>query len=459
MSDLAAAPGRGTASGLFDGVFGRGPVRDIAGDRGWLAAMLEAEAALARVEADVGVIPAAHAESIAAACDPDRYDVADLGERAADAGNPVVPLVDAIRAAVGEPAAPSVHRGATSQDILDTAAMLVSRRALEAIAADLRGAADAAARLAAEHRDTAMSGRTLLQRAVPTTFGLKAAGWMVALDEAADALDRVRSERLAAQLGGAAGTLAALEGRGPEVLAAYARLLGLAEPILPWHTDRTRIAEVAASLGGAAGAVGKVALDVVLLAQTEVGEVREGDPARGGSSSMPHKRNPVAAISARACAMRAPGLVASLLAGMPQEHERAAGAWHAEWPALSGLLVSSGSAAAWLSDCLEHLEVDVARMRDNLEATGGIELSERIVGALAPALGVSEAREIVRQAVDAARRERRPLADVLRASTPVADALTGEELARLTDPTGYLGSAGEMVDRALRVHRSRAGRP
>jgi len=458
MSDPAEAPGRGAATGLFDGVFARGPVRDIAGDRGWLAAMLEAEVALARAEAEAGAIPADHAAEIAAACRPDAFDVATLGAQAADAGNPVVPLVDAIRAAVGGVAAGSVHRGATSQDILDTAAMLVSRRALEAIGADVCGAADAAARLAAEHRVTVMPGRTLLQQAVPTTFGLKAAGWMLALDESAGALEAVRRRRLAAQLGGAAGTLASLEGRGPAVLTAFAQLLGLAEPLLPWHTDRTRMAELAGSLGSTAGAIGKVALDVVLLAQTEIGEVHEGNPARGGSSTMPHKQNAVAAISARACAMRAPGLVGTLLAAMPQEHERAAATWHVEWPVLSDLLVSVGSAAAWLRDCLEHLDVDAARMDANLQASAGLEMAERVVAALAAKLGAAEARQSVRDAVAVARREDLPLLDVLRSSPVVRDAMPDAELVRLADPRTYLGSAGELVDRALRAHAARGGR-
>jgi 3-carboxy-cis,cis-muconate cycloisomerase len=244
----------------------------------------------------------------------------------------------------------------------------VTRRALEPVVGDLGGTADAAARLASEHRDTVMIGRTLMQQAVPVTFGLKAAGWLVALDES---IARLRDVRLAAQLGGAAGTLAALGDAGPAVLGRFARELGLDEPVVPWHTDRTRIAELAGALGEACGAVAKVAGDIVLLAQTEVGEVREGVEGRGGSSTMAHKRNPVAAISAGAAARQAPGLVATLLASMEHEHERAAGAWHAEWPALRSLLSFAGSAAAWLRDCLENLEVDVERMRANVDDPSG----------------------------------------------------------------------------------------
>jgi 3-carboxy-cis,cis-muconate cycloisomerase len=351
------------SEGLFDSVLARGGAREAVSDGAWLQALLDVEAALARACAGAGVIAEEHAEAIVAASRADDYDIATIGAEAANVGNPAEPLVRALRQRVGGTAADDVHRGATSQDIVDSAAMVVARRALEAILPDLHGAAAATARLAREHRDTPMIGRTLMQQAVPTTFGLKAAGWLVALDESTV---RLREVRLAAQLGGAAGNLAALGGAGVEVLDRFARELGLDEPVIPWHTDRTRIAELAGALGGACGTTAKVAGDVVLLAQTEVGEVREGVEGRGGSSAMAHKRNPVAAISARAAARQAPGLVATLLACMEHEHERAAGAWHAEWPALRSLLTFTGSAAAWLCDCLENLEVDVERMRENL---------------------------------------------------------------------------------------------
>jgi 3-carboxy-cis,cis-muconate cycloisomerase len=351
------------SEGLFHAVLARGGAGEAVGDAAWLQALLDVEAALARACASAGVIPAAHADAIAAACRAELFDVAAIGAEAANVGNPAEPLVRALRARVGGEAAEDVHRGATSQDVVDSAAMLIARRALASVVADLRGAADAAARLAAEHRDTPIIGRTLMQQAVPTTFGLKAAGWLVALDESTE---RLRDVRLAAQLGGAAGNLAALGGAGLEVLGRFSRELGLDEPVVPWHTDRTRVGELAGALGEACGAIAKVAGDVVLLAQTEVGEVREGVEGRGGSSAMTHKRNPVAAISARAAARQAPGLVATLLSCMEHEHERAAGAWHAEWPALRSLLTFTGSAAAWLRDCLEHLEVDVERMRANL---------------------------------------------------------------------------------------------
>lgn len=350
--------------GLFDGVLARGDVRSLTADRAWLKAMLRVEAALAVAQARVGVVPVAAADAIADACRPERFDIAKLATAAAASGNPVVPLVEQLRATVPDEVAPYVHKGATSQDILDTTSMLIAHRALGGIMADLAGAADAAKDLARHHRDTPMPGRTLLQQAVPTTFGLKAAGWMTGLDDALAGLDWVRRTRLAVQVGGAAGTRAGMGDHGAEVAALLATELDLAEPVLPWHTIRTRPAELAGSLGVTAGAVGKVARDVTLLAQDEVGEVSEGAP--GGSSAMSHKQNPVAAVSALACAAQAPGLVATMLAAMGHEHERAAGAWHAEWRPLRELLVATGSAVAWLRECLENLVVHEDAMRANL---------------------------------------------------------------------------------------------
>jgi 3-carboxy-cis,cis-muconate cycloisomerase len=283
---------------------------------------------------------------------------------------------------------------------------------------------------------------------------VKAAGWLVGLDEVAARLEVVRTTRLAAQLGGAAGTLAALGPAGVQVLGAFARELGLAEPVLPWHTVRTRVADLAGALGAAAGVAGKVARDVVLLAQTEVAEVREGGPpGRGGSSTLPHKRNPVAAVAALAAAEQAPGLVATLLAAMAQEHERAAGPWHAEWRPLTELLRTTGSAAAWLRDCLERLEVDPERMRHNLDRTGGVLLAERVATALAPAFGRQAARDLVERASASALASGRPLAEALLDRPEVRDRLGPGELATLLDPSGYLGSAEAFVDRALAARR------
>jgi 3-carboxy-cis,cis-muconate cycloisomerase len=372
--------------GLLGGVLARGDVAACLDDAAWLRALLDVEAALARAQAAVGLLTPEAAEAITGACERDAYDVDELGDAASAAGNPVVPLVAAIRERAGAAAA-QVHRGATSQDVVDTALMLLARDALTPLRADIRAAAGAAAVLAAAHRGTVMAGRTLMQHAVPTTFGLKAAGWTLALDGAADRLDAL-VHRLPVQLGGAAGTLAGLDGAGVAVVHALAAELGLAEPVLPWHTLRLPVTDLAGALGSAAGVAGKVALDVVLLAQSDVAEVREGVPGRGGSSAMAHKRNPVAAISTRAAALRAPGLVATLLtAAQSQEHERAAGGWHAEWLALADLLRTVGSAAAWLRDCLEHLEVDAARMAATAAA------AERDRGVGGPAAGAADDAE------------------------------------------------------------------
>ena len=419
--------------------------------------MLDAEAALARAGARAGVVPAEHADAITRASAGIDISLEEIGEAAASTGNPVVPLVDALAAAVGGAAAGSVHVGATSQDVIDTAAMLVIQRALHPLTEDLRGAAGAAATLAQSHRGTPIAGRTLLQHALPTTFGAKAAVWMSGLDAAVERLGAVRRARLAVQLGGAVGTLASLGADGPAVLAAFADELGLAEPVLPWHTDRTRIAGIAGALGEAGVAIGKPANDVILLAQTEVDEVREGVAGRGGSSTLPNKRNPIAAVSARACAMQSPGLVANLLAAGVHEHERATGAWHAEWRPLSHLLLTIGSGAAWLRDCLEHLEVNAEAMRANLDLTGGLVLAERIATALAPALGRADAHALIER-VAAVSADAPSFAAALEATPEVREHLSPEAIADLLDPAG-VASAELFVDRALRAHRSRGDDP
>ena len=358
--------------GLFTQTHQRGAVRDEVSSRAWLRAMLDAESALAGACADAGVVPAAAAEAIALACaDIDRFDAKQLGVLAAETGNPVVGLVAAIRAAVSDDVAAYVHCGATSQDIIDTAAVLIAGRAMTTLLADLDQCAKSAAALTERHRDTPMVARTLLQQAVPSTFGLKAAQWLHGLTRVSLHVRRIQQE-LPAQLGGAAGTLDGYPapGSGLHTAHAYAARLGLVNPQLPWHTLRYPIGELAGALATTAGILGKVALDVILLAQNEVGEVAVSNDGRGRSSTMPHKRNPVAAIAARSAAKRAPGLAATLFASMEQEHERAAGAWQAEWPTLSELLTCVGSAAAWLGDALEFFDVDEDRMAANLTALG-----------------------------------------------------------------------------------------
>jgi 3-carboxy-cis,cis-muconate cycloisomerase len=348
---------------LFGPLFGQTAIATATDDRAWLAALCETEAALARACARAGVIELAAAMEVARAADElARADPADLGREAVAGGNPVIPLVEALRKRVPAEAADAVHRGATSQDVLDTAMMLVAQRALGVLLGDLADCANTAAALARAHRDTPMCGRTLLQQAVPTTFGALAATWGAGLDRAITRLRASRAE-LPVQLGGAAGTLATLHPAGPRVIAALADELDLAEPAGVWHAERGVVAELAAALGQASAAVAKPATDVVLLAQNEIGELREHAP--GGSSAMAHKQNPIAAITARAGAAQAPGLVATLLAAVP-ELQRGAGSWHAEWPALTNLLRVTGGAASRLRDSLTGLGVDAEAMARNL---------------------------------------------------------------------------------------------
>jgi 3-carboxy-cis,cis-muconate cycloisomerase len=352
-SRATARPSSSTsdAGALLGGIFARGGAAEAVSDAAFLQAMLDVEVAHA-----TAVLPPGAADRVAAAAVLGRFDLASLGAEAARHATPVVGLVGALRAASG---VEEVHVGLTSQDVVDTALMVVSRRALQAILADAAAAASSLAALADAHRATPILARTLMQPAQPTTFGLKAAGWLTALDESAAALAGVE---LAVQIGGAVGNRV---DSAPAVAAA----LGLAEPVLPWHADRRRPVQLAAALGVAAGTAGKIAGDVVLLAQGEVAEVRDG--VAGGSSAMAHKANPVAAISTRACAKRVPGLVATMLSSMDGEHERAAGAWQAEWETLRELLRSTGSAVAWCRELLEHLEVDAERMATNVIAALG----------------------------------------------------------------------------------------
>jgi 3-carboxy-cis,cis-muconate cycloisomerase len=361
----------------FDALFLTDELRDAVSDGAWTAALVETERALLRVQ---------HGEELPAV----EIDADELMRAARDAGNPVEPLVRRLREV-----APRVHDGATSQDVLDTAAALVARRAGGIVRRELDGAAAACAALADRHRATVMAARTLLQQATPTTFGLVAAGWLTALVDVRDL------PRLPAQLGGASGTLAAFGSGSLELRARFAEELGLADPPLPWHAGRLPLARLGAALTLVAGACEKIARDVQLLAQTEVGEVSEGRP--GGSSTMPHKRNPVATTLARACATTALAAAAPLVSGVGgHEHQRAAGAWHAEWVTLSAALAYTGGAAAWTRSALEGLEVDAGRMRANLRPETLAEAA-RFGGAARPEDYLGAAGALVDRALEAYR--------------------------------------------------------
>jgi 3-carboxy-cis,cis-muconate cycloisomerase len=424
----------------FSAIFVPEELREAVSDRAWLQGMLDAESALAKAGAAVGLVPKDAAARIGEVCRAELYDTASLARDGRAVGNPAEPLVRELRAAAGDEAAGYVHLGATSQDIVDTAAMLVSQRAVALVLEELDRLTGGCSTLARAHRSTPMSARTLLQQAVPTTFGLKAAGWLVSVLEARTRLAAVRDERLAAQLGGAAGTLAALGEEALAVARLYAEELGLAEPVLPWHTNRQRMAELGAALGGAAGAAAKIGRDIVLLAQSEVGEVAESSGGR--SSTMPQKRNPVRSTLAVACARLTNAHAGVLLDELAHEHERGVGGWHAEWEALSGALAFAGGSVAAAADAVTGLEVDADRMRANLEASGGLVVAERISYALTPRLGRSHAHVVVAEAA------RTPsFRDALLADERVA--LSEPELDALLDPADYIGSAEALVDRAI----------
>ena len=429
------------------------------GDAALLRALLRAETALVQAQADLGLAPASAVTAVTTAAERlARSDVRGLALRARSAGNPVLPLVADLTAAVGPDAAGHVHRGATSQDILDTAMMLVAAEALDLIGADLARTAEAVGRLAAEHRDTVMPGRTLTQHAVPTTFGLKAAGWRSLVLAAQDRLAAVRAG-LPAQLGGAAGTMAAFhafaeaEGRTPDpglglrLLAAYARRTGLARPVLPWHVLRTPVADLGSALAFASGALGKIAADVLTLTRTEIGELSEG--SGGGSSAMPHKANPVRATLIAATARQVPPLAGILLGALVAEDERPAGAWHAEWQPLREALRLVGGAARDAAELTQGLRVHPDRMRADLDRTGGLIVSERLAAVLGAAVGRAEAKEALTRATRRVVEERVDLASALADEPQLAGLLTADRLRELADPTTYLGSAGALVDHAL----------
>ncbi|NEA99480.1 3-carboxy-cis,cis-muconate cycloisomerase [Streptomyces sp. SID13726] len=433
-------------TGLLAPGWAGSPAASATSDGAYLQALLDAEAALTRAQAALGPVPAEAAEAVTAAADASRFDVRSLADRARAGGNPVIPLVADLTKAVGEEYGPYVHRGATSQDIQDTATMLVAARALGPRLADLDRTERALARLAAEHRDTAMPGRTLTQHAVPTTFGLKAAGWRSLVLDARDRTTAVR-DSLPAQLGGAAGTLAAFTAYGTEdvraLTEAFAAELGLQAPLLPWHTLRTPIADLAGCLAFTVGALGKIAADVLVLGRTEIAEVAEG--SGGGSSAMPHKANPVRSTLISAAARRAPQLAATLYGSLAAEDERPAGAWHAEWEPLRDLLRPRGGAARDTAELTEGLRVHPEVMREHLDLTHGLIVSERLSVELAPVLGRARAKELL---TDLARRtydEGLPLGELL-AREPE---LKGVDLDELTDPARFTGSAGTLTDRAL----------
>src|SRR5436190_2578074 len=428
-------------------------MRTVCDDAATLQNMLDFEAALARAEAALGVIPANAAGPITNACRAESFDLAALADAATRSGNLAIPLVKALTSNVAKSdpeAARYVHWGATSQDVIDTGAMLGLRAGIDALLGDMDRAIAGFAALARRHRDTPAVARTWLQHALPMPFGLKLAEYAAALHRSRLRLQRLRDEGLALQFGGAAGTLAALGGKGWLVAEKLAQELKLPLPEAPWHTHRDRIAEAASVCAILAGTSGKIARDVQLMMQTDVGEAFEpSGEGRGGSSTMPHKRNPVAAAAGLGAATMAPNLAATIFAAQVQDHERSAGPWHAEWPTLPSLLLVTSGALAAVVDLAEGLEVDAARMRTNLEATGGLIMAEAVAMALAEKIGKSDAHHLVEVASKKAVAEKKHLRDVLVADSRVTAQLDAAALEKLFEPMAYQGASQALIDRLL----------
>ncbi len=443
---------------LFDRYFSSAAMSAVFSDAGRVQGMLDFEAALARAQARVGLIPQAALAPIEAACRAEFYDFAELAEAIATAGNSAIPLVKLLGkriASTDKDAERYVHLGATSQDAMDSGLVLQLRQAVELLEADLAQLAEALAVQAERHADSLLPGRTWLQHATPVTLGMKLAGVLGAVTRHRQRLAELKPRLLVLQFGGAAGTLAALGEQAWPVCGALAEELGLGLPDQPWHSQRDRLVEFAALLGLIAGSLGKLGRDLSLLMQTDVAEVFEPSaPGKGGSSTMPHKRNPVGAAVLIAAATRAPGLVATLLAAMPQEHERSLGLWHAEWETLPELccLVSGALQQALLA--VPGLEVNAARMCSNLELTQGLVLAEAVSIALAQRIGRDAAHHLLEQCCRQAVKEGVHLRTVLGGNAEVVAELSAAELDCLLDPNHYLGQARRWVDRALAEHRA-----
>jgi len=439
--------------GLLDALFRTDAVREIFSDRGRLQGMLDFEAALARATARAGIVPGPAAIQIESQCRADLFDAGALSRGTAAAGNPAIPMVKALTTLVesrDRDAARFVHWGATSQDAMDTGLVLQLRSALELIEAGLGNVSDALAGLARQHKRTPVAGRTLMQQAVPVTFGLKAAGWLSAIERHRQRMQELHARALVLQFGGAAGTLASLGNRGLAVAAALADELKLSLPDIPWHAQRDRVAEVATTLGLLVGSLGKIARDVSLAMQTEVGEAFEpAAPGRGGSSTLPHKRNPISSAVVLAAAARVPALVSVMLAAMVQEQERGLGNWHAEWETLPEICMLAAGALGHMTQVIEGMETDPGRMRGNLDATHGLIMAEAVSSALAPKLGRQAAHELVEGACRRAVAQGGSLREVLEQDSKLAAHFSSAELDRLFDPETYLGVAEQFVDRVL----------
>jgi 3-carboxy-cis,cis-muconate cycloisomerase len=462
VTDPLPTDGLMLSSQLTAPLYASAGMRVMMTDRARLQRMLDFEAALARAEAAVGAIPATAVNEIAEACKAERYNIALLAETAILTGNIATAVVTALTNEVARrnpQAAGFVHWGATSQDVIDTALSLELRAAIDALLLDLDVAIKGFNALAGRHRRTLSVARTLMQQALPMPFGLKLAGYAAALARSRERLARLRREALALQFGGAAGTLAALGERGFGVAERMAAILDLQLPDAPWHAHRDRLAEVAGAFAILTGTCGKIAGDIALMMQTEVSEAFEPAPGgRGGSSTMPHKRNPMGAVAALSAASIAPNLAATLFAAQVQQHERGLGGWQTEWmtyPVLA--LVTSGALQA-VAEIAEGLEIDVDRMRANLDLSGGQIMAEAVSFALADKLGRIEAHRLVQELTDQAAKEKRSLKEVTLAHMRVKQHLTSAEVEKLFIPLTYQGSAQVFIDRLVMSSSTRSPR-
>ncbi|HEX5327406.1 MAG TPA: adenylosuccinate lyase family protein [Acetobacteraceae bacterium] len=435
-------------------LYGSDAMRAMFDERAWFQRMLDVEAALARVQARLGLIPSAAAAAISAAAQVERLDTAELAARARNVGYPVVGLVQGLSRAAGE-AGRWTHWGATTQDIMDSATVLQMRDALALIGAELRAVLDALLRLADRHRTTVMAARTHLQQALPTTFGLKCATWAQPCIAHLQRLAQLRPRVEQVSFGGAAGTLASLGGDGIAVMEALATELGLRAPAAPWHVCRDGVAETIGLLGLICGSLAKIATDVILLAQTEVAEVGERhEQGRGSSSTMPQKRNPIASEYVLAASRAVQALVPLMQGAMTQDHERGTGPWQAEPLAVPQAFVLTHGALLHARGIAEGLVVDAGRMRRNLELSGGLIMAEAVMMGLAPQLGRGEAHHVVQHACDVALATGATLAEALAREATVTGHLDRAAIDRLTEPANYLGSAERFIDRVLAAARA-----
>jgi 3-carboxy-cis,cis-muconate cycloisomerase len=447
---------------LLDPLFGWKPVNELFSDTGRLQRMLDFESALARAEARAGIIPAATASTISSHCRAQLFNFDVLARGAVDAGNLAIPMVRQLTELVSKEnkdAARYVHWGATSQDAIDTGLVLQLRDALRLIAPELERLCANLAQLAERHKATPLPARTWLQQAIPTVFGLKAAGYLDALTRHRARLRELGPRALVLQFGGAAGTLASLHDRGLDVAQALAEELKLPLPDLPWHAHRDRVAEVATTFALLTGTLGKMARDLSLHTQTEVGELAEpAGEGRGGSSTMPQKRNPVACASILAAAERVPAFAAAILGSMTQEHERGLGNWHAEWETLPELVRLAAGALHRTAETVAGLEVDAARMRQNLDLTHGLIYAEAVAMALGPHLGKHAAHQLLENAVHKAISKKKHLRDILAADSEVTARLSAAELNQLFDPANYSGMSAQFIERVLSAHKTSGGK-